>query len=489
MKFFDKIKKFIRRIFVDYGDINWMIEEHSRIRSEEVTKRIIEENSNSIQKMKNEFNDDISEILEKLEKLEKLTERINNEEAELKNTILEVNEKLEQIKYNNSELQNIEIDKNFKNILIVGFYGAPNLGDELMLETVLDYLEDVENKKITILLADNPKYSIDKYKDVRFLHYPRTLCDFNVLAEQYDYVIFGGGAIIDDKQYEKEKSYQYDLGTILIKLAIRAIAFNKKVICLALSASQNINNEEYLDKLKYVIEKSEFFSVRDSYTKQYLEEKLGKEISEKIVEINDIVLSNKKILPNIRKERKISNDLNIGVVFISNDNNIEKLNIIIDAISKLNKKCNINLIPFYDYNEIDIRFYDRVRCIENSDIKINIEKYSENMSETIELFNKNDIIIGMRYHSILLADILNIPCISINYDIHEHYYYKIKYLNEIFEQEQALSYLNLDTESVFNRLKDVTENKNQKNIFSISEKITQDATKQIKTVIDKLINK
>ena len=146
MKFFDKIKKFIRRIFVDYGDINWMIEEHSRIRSEEVTKRIIEENSNSIQKMKNEFNDDISEILEKLEKLEKLTERINNEEAELKNTILEVNEKLEQIKYNNSELQNIEIDKNFKNILIVGFYGAPNLGDELMLETVLDYLENVENK-------------------------------------------------------------------------------------------------------------------------------------------------------------------------------------------------------------------------------------------------------------------------------------------------------------------------------------------------------
>ena len=59
---------------------------------------------------------------------------------------------------------------------------------------------------------------------------------------------------------------------------------NKKVICVALSASQNINNEEYLDKLKYVIEKSEFFSVRDSYTKQYLEEKLGKEISEKIVE-------------------------------------------------------------------------------------------------------------------------------------------------------------------------------------------------------------
>lgn len=485
MKFFDKIKKIIRRIFVDYGEINWMIEEHSRIKSEETTKKIIEENSNSIRQITNEFNEKMSTISNSLEVL---NNKINSENQELKDSIIKINEKIEMFKYNNSELQNIKIDKNYKNILIVGFYGAPNLGDELMLETVLDYLDNIKNKKITILLADNPNYSIDKYKDVRFLHYPKNLCDFNVLAEQYDYIVFGGGAIIDDKQYEIEKSYQYDLGTILIKLAIRAIAFNKKVICLALSASKNISNEEYLNKLKYVIDKSTFFSVRDVYTKKYLEEKFGKDVSEKIITVNDIVLSNEKILPNIRKERKISKDLNIGVVFISNDNNIEKLKIIIEAISMLNKKCSINLIPFYNYNEMDTAFYNRIKDIENNDIEINIEKYSENMEKTIEIFNKNDIIIGMRYHSILLADILNIPCISINYDIHEHYYYKTKYLNEIFEQGQALSYSNLDKKTVFNNLKDIIEDNNQKNIFSISERITQDATKQIKTIIDEVIN-
>ena len=64
-----------------------------------------------------------------------------------------------------------------------------------------------------------------------------------------------------------------------------------------------------------------------------------------------------------------------------------------------------------------------------SKLTIKIEKYPIDIKETINLFIKNDIIIGMRYHSVLIAHILAIPCVSICYDIHEDYPNKIKYLN------------------------------------------------------------
>ena len=496
MKFFDKIKKYIRRLFVDYGKINKMIENHSEITNnilveesnnvKQIEKKLKEElsiqNQESLQKieieLKKDINEKVSSISEKLDKMSVEIEK-NRDNAELERSLFNIYQELEKIKYCNFELQNIKRDESKKNILIVGFYGAPNLGDELMLETLLDYFEDITNKKITILLADNPNYSIDKYKDVSFLHYPKNLCDYNILAEQYDYVIFGGGAIIDDKQYESCRSYTYDLGTILIKLAVRAIAFNKKVICLGLSSSRKLSNIEYIEKLKYIIEKATFFSVRDIYSKEYLVEKIGKEYENKIISVNDIVFSNKNILGSIRTENVIKETLNIGLVVISNDDNLGKIENIIYGISNLKKNVNINLIPFYEYNSIDTIFYEKVLQKKYDNVTIHMEKFPENMKETIEVYNKNDIIIGMRYHSILMANILNIPCLSICYDIHEHYLYKIKYLNELFKQGEAVSYKNINSSQITERLENIIKNIDYNNLYEFDKKILLESKNQM----------
>lgn len=481
MKIFEKIKRFIRRIFVDYGEINRIFDNNVKALEEKISNHIATTNENEKRR------EDIIENIK--EEQQQITNSIEEENRDLRNRIELVNTELkylkEQFKYSNTELLNIKYDKSVNNILLVGFYGAPNLGDELMLETLLEYLENIPNKKITILLADNPAYSIDKYKDVRFIHYPKTLYDFNVIAEQFDYIIFGGGAIIDDSHYDKENSYQYDIGTIFIKLSIRAIAFNKKVICIALSASEEILNTEYLEELKYIIQNSHYFSVRDDFTKKYLIEKLGDEYGKKIIKIHDIVFANKEILNNIVQNRVQKDILNIGIIAITNEDKHEKIQTIITAIKNLKKETNINLIPFYDYGHIDKKNYYKI-CDNNKDIKINIEKYPENMIQTIDLCKKNDIIIGMRYHSILISNALNIPCISICYDIHSHYPYKIKYLNKTFEKNDALSYINLDEKDIYRELQNVLNNNN--NNLELSKQILIEAEEQLNNIIDSTFN-
>ena len=39
-------------------------------------------------------------------------------------------------------------------VLIMGFYGARNIGDELMLRTLLDYYDE-KNIEVTIMMSDN----------------------------------------------------------------------------------------------------------------------------------------------------------------------------------------------------------------------------------------------------------------------------------------------------------------------------------------------
>ena len=477
MKIYEKIKKFFRRIFIDYYEINRICENNIKALEEKI--------SNNNTTLRNEI---MHENEKRKEELQSLNNSFENDKQIIQNQINNVVEELKKgFSYTNVELLNIKYDQALKNILIIGFFGAPNLGDELMLETLLDYFSDIPNKKVTVLLADNPEYSIDKYKDIRFIHYPKSLYDFNIMAEQFDYILFGGGAIIDDRHYNEEKSYQYDLGTMLIKLSIRAIAFNKKVVCIALSASENIENREYLEKLGYVIQHSHYFSVRDEFTKKYLAKKLGDEYGKKINKIHDIVFSNKELLNNMLEKRNKMDRLNIGIVAISNDDNYEKMQTIINSVNRFNKNVQINLIPFYDYKHIDINFYNKI-INNNKDININVEKYPEDMNQTVDLYKKNDIIIGMRYHSILIAHALNIPCVSICYDIHEHYPYKIKYLNQIFNKNDALSYINLDENEIYNELNNILRDYDNKKDLKISKQILTEAEVQIKEIIDIVFN-
>lgn len=376
----------------------------------------------------------------------------------------------------NNELLTLK-ETNKKKILLVGFYGAPNLGDELMLETLFQYLNKNDKIEITVMINDNEFYDIDEYPPVNIIHYPKTKYDFNYLASYFDYVVFGGGAIIDDVHYEEENSYKGDLGTILIKLSEKFITWNKKVVAIGLSSISEFTNQKYINKLTEIINKSLYFSVRDTNSYKTLQ-KYCKCDKESLHIISDIIMANKKL--DIIKE-KIEKIIDIGIVWIPYEENTNKLK---QILKKLDKNYKIHLIPFYEYKNFDTNMYNRILSELNLDNVI-VEKYQNSMVGITETYKKCNLIISMRYHGVLLGNLLNIPTISICYDNHPHYYNKMKFLAEIFEEKNItlISKLNPNTinQSIEKKFIDYKTKKNK------IEKLKQNSQKEIETIIEKII--
>ena len=114
--------------------------------------------------------------------------------------------------------------KNFKQkkILISGYYGFDNFGDEAILQTLVTNLKRI-NCDITVL-SHNPKKTASNY-DVKSINSFSILKVFiNIL--KCDIFISGGGSLLQD--ITSLKNLIYYLTVIVI-----ALVFNKKVVIFA----------------------------------------------------------------------------------------------------------------------------------------------------------------------------------------------------------------------------------------------------------------
>ena len=314
--------------------------------------------------------------------------------------------------------------------LLVGFYGAVNLGDELMLQKLYHDLEPVKND-VYVLMCDNIHLDVFLYPGINIIHYPKTKFDFNFLSSIFDCVIFGGGAIIDDTKYSLNDSYKYDLGKIFIELSSAFISKGKKVYSLGLSTNDRLTDNRYITKLKYIIDNSAFFSVRDKYSAGGLETIIGHQIKQ----INDIVLS----YESLDLSQKTDTKYRIGIIWICNDELKNPLYELLDHIlSKYDmNSVEIRFIPFYNYNNCDPDFYDTV-CREFKSESFSVSDTPHNFSEVYREICECDLIITMRYHGALLGLKGKRRTLALLYSQHRHYYNKMRDLYERFQRAEDL---------------------------------------------------
>ena len=123
-----------------------------------------------------------------------------------------------------------------KKILLAGFYGARNLGDELMMQKVYQDL-NIDKSRVYVLMCDNPELNVFRYPGMNMLIIQDKI-RLQLLADQFECVIFGGGAIIDDVMYRKKDSFTFDMGKIFAELGSAFIQREKKVYSLGLSTSR-----------------------------------------------------------------------------------------------------------------------------------------------------------------------------------------------------------------------------------------------------------
>lgn len=326
-------------------------------------------------------------------------------------------------KYTTLELMRLpNVTKGGKRILLAGFYGADNLGDELMLQSIINAFPKEKQRDITVMLFDNDAYDYSHLPAVNFMHLPKNKFDYNMLADKFDVLIWGGGALIDDAFYADGSVC---LNNMIVDLSLRFIAFDKAVYALGLSANTDLQPSDYTEKLKEVCKNSRLFSVRDTYSFDILKN-LG---MENLSRLEDPVLY--EDMSSFKKAEKTDpKKVNIGVVWICNEDTCEKLLLLLDKLEKKFGCVNyeVYLFPFYDYLGTDRKFYESF----TDNPKVRVLSYTNSLEKVAGYIGDMDYMVSMRYHGILLGAMLGKQSLNMCYDVHRHYHNKIKYLTDFF---------------------------------------------------------
>lgn len=330
-------------------------------------------------------------------------------------------------------MANNKTDK--KRILLCGNYGDTNLGDELMMQTLIDAFSRELDCHLTVMIYPRINYENPNLQHVSVIHFPYNYADISVIANCFDVVVVGGGALLEDEAYSvRELHYdnfdEYNIhhSRAIIDICNDFIEHEKPVFCLGLSTSKNVfQNKNYLKKLSQVAEKAKVFSLRDTNSINTLK-KSGIDISN-VKLCNDLVYASDYLTHNVscasKEKRKI------GVITLCYDQDCTK-KVIINLVNSINdeygeENTEITLIPFYKGIIDDEKFFNEL-VSKNGWSNVIVPSYYDVMSDLSKLLCEQDIIVSSRYHGILMSLALGVPTIPVIMDLHPHYYNKVEYL-------------------------------------------------------------
>ncbi len=268
------------------------------------------------------------------------------------------------------------------NILISGYYGFGNAGDELILLSMLNSLRGLRsNLRITVLSGD-PKSTNEKYK-VKAIN---RLNIFSFLSELYktDLVISGGGGLLQD--VTSFWSSLYYLGIIFL-----AQTFGKKTFLYA----QGIG--PLRSKLIHwltgtILNHMTKLTVRDEESKNFIC-RLGINHS-RVQTTADPVFSLE--LPALSKE--FIEKKRFGFVFRKISPGEQKIWAeTIDQIHQ-NLGAEIFLIPFQEGEDYPIA--KRIAQLMKNEVKL---FQWRNLNQLVNLFSSLNLVITMRLHALILG--------------------------------------------------------------------------------------
>ncbi len=294
-------------------------------------------------------------------------------------------------------------------ILISGYYGFNNIGDESILQAVVDNLQGkVKDIDITVL-SQNPQSTSVKY-GINSVN-RKSAKDIIKAVKNCDILISGGGSLLQDVTSKKSIIYY-----LMIMWA--AFFFRKKVFIYSQGIGPIIskfNRRLTAQTLKNV----DGIVVRDEASKELLIE-IGIAPA-KVIVTADPVLRVKKADLSIgqeilNKEGFTFNEKSIKVGFAIREKKIDS-NFVEELCKCIKRLINdydaqIVLIPFHYsedmavIQEIESRIGQNICCVKH--------KYLTN--EMLSIIGNMDILVGVRLHSLIYAAIMDVPMIAVSYD-------------------------------------------------------------------------
>ncbi|MEA2022350.1 MAG: polysaccharide pyruvyl transferase CsaB [Candidatus Caldatribacteriota bacterium] len=343
----------------------------------------------------------------------------------------------------------MEKSKTITKIMISGYYGFSNTGDEAILKSMVGaFKEKIPQIKITVL-SHNPLQTSQTYqvKAINRLH----LIDIMRCSRDTNLFISGGGGLLQDST-GKGWSILYYLGLIL------AAKIVKVPVMIYAQGIGPVNKKINKKLIKWILNKVNLIAVRDEPSKELLEN-LGVVKPSIYVNSDPVFLLKKKNINNIIDShpfiQELINSDNYPLIGISvreyKSNGSDSKRIFAQAADYLieNYQAKIIFLPF-KFDE-DVHISEEILSLMKN--KAEVLKIKLEPEELLSVLSRLSLVVGVRLHSIIFSSMANIPFIAFNYDP------KVKY----FVEDLGLSELLLEVD------KDISLKNIQKRIKYIRE--------------------
>ncbi|RPK25865.1 polysaccharide pyruvyl transferase CsaB [Paenibacillus xylanexedens] len=316
-------------------------------------------------------------------------------------------------------------------LVISGYYGFRNSGDEAVLKSILTALEEESQRSnITIepiVLSGDPESTTAMY-GVRSVHRMK-LKEVREALKESDGLISGGGSLLQDAT--GLKSIPYYLG--VIKLA----QWLKKPTFIYAQGIGPVNRKIFNPMIKSVFKACTYVSVRDEQSADYLrglglqwnqihvvpDPVMGLPLPEAKVESGagavsaDASTQANRVEPSTRGHTKLP-VIGVSVRFWESDR--KELTAIAAGLKKLCSKRAVHLrfLPFHlPVDEQASRFLmEMLGDVTSKGSEISITQDLTDPQLMLEEVSNCDLVIGMRLHSLIYAASQYVPPVGISYD-------------------------------------------------------------------------
>lgn len=293
-------------------------------------------------------------------------------------------------------------------IVISGYYGFANAGDEAMLTAIIKSLRSKDETVQLTVISGNPTVTAKKHNVVSIHRFN----PWKIIAavKDCDLLLSGGGSLLQD--VTSKKSLLYYLSVLAIGKLL-----SKKVMLFA----QGIGpiRDRLLRKLtKIVCSGADVITVRDADSLTELK-RIG--ISDdKVVLTADSVLT----LPQasvsqgaeIMKKFGVPDNKKIIAVSVRPWQQSDYIKEIAEAADVLAEKYNAHIVLLPLQYAVDIDVSESVRKnMKNKDAAAVISM-SCDTEQFLSLIGNADLLIGMRLHALVFASVMEVPFVAVSYD-------------------------------------------------------------------------
>ena len=294
-------------------------------------------------------------------------------------------------------------------ILISGYYGFNNIGDESILRTVIDNLREKLPDVDIMVLSHDPAQTREKY-GVKAAH-RMELADILRSVKRCDLLLSGGGSLLQDATSGRSILYYLFILALAQLLGKKTFIYSQGIGPIRSRLNRRLT--------AFVLKRADGIVVRDGKSRDLLLE-IG--VPEKLVHVTaDPVIRVKKADPALGPEilaqegcPRQADKLTVGWAVKSRKNDPRFYEEIRKSIRWLREEYGAEsvLIPFF--HDEDLRVCEAIS--EGLEGQVGCLRQKHLSEEMLSIIGSMDFLVGVRLHSLIYAAVMDVPMLGISYD-------------------------------------------------------------------------